>query len=220
MTSEIVQQNAARQLQDRQARHHSHTRVHCSQQQYIRTTSQPAIQPPGFCHHHCQRKRARERRETIGKIKTDSPSTSDYYHAHASSFLFPHHCLTSSVLLFFPLQWRWRFPIFFPLLLLPPGMETFLAWSFFFFCLMLEVEFGRKVQNQIRATKDGTEMEYLRQKMRDNFALVNLLLLTRVSSVSFCLCCCDEANRRMTDLPFAIVIVLYKEDQVGRYLPT
>jgi uncharacterized protein YggT (Ycf19 family) len=102
----------------------------------------------------------------------------------------------------------------------PPTRNGDFSCVVLFFCLMLEVEFGRKVQNQIRATKDGTEMEYLRQKMRDNFALVNLLLLTRVSSVSFCLCCCDEANRRMTDLPFAIVIVLYKEDQVGRYLPT
>jgi len=199
MTSETVQQNAARQLQDRQARHHSYSSplftatVHSYDQPASNTASWLLSSPLSEKESEREKGNNRQNQDRQPFDLRLLPCTRIFV-----SFPPPLFDVFCSSFLPAPMAMR----------------------GLFFFCLMLEVEFGRKVQNQIRATKDGTEMEYLRQKMRDNFALVNLLLLTRVSSVSFCLCCCDEANRRMTDLPFAIVIVLYKEDQVGRYLPT
>jgi hypothetical protein len=89
MTSELVQQqNPARQRQDWQARHHDSTQDRCSQQAAALSPNPPATQRFSLVITTVREECEREARENSASQRPTNPSTSYYYHAHASSFLF------------------------------------------------------------------------------------------------------------------------------------
>jgi hypothetical protein len=105
-----------------------------------------------------ERERKKEKRGRNRQIKTDHPLTYYYYHAHASSFHFS-----------FPqmLEILCSFPLFFsPALteMVFPSFHSPLIEGIIFlrglFCLLLEVEFERKIQVQIRAMRMEWEYGY------------------------------------------------------------